>query len=347
MLDTYFYKDSPEQLAHAAGDLRECLDTIRERVAEEDRYRLDFIKQSAIDRLSMVYFDRAIQTEGEEPEADVERLRQVHMNDPAAKIPKSALASLYSIKGQRDKARDISRAEIVEAFNILADDDILNDLDGFVALRNLLNHTGDYENALRAALLLPELRFDGTVLTTLLAGEGPSMEAVSEELVQYYDRECPDTDRHWESLTKVWREASKLADEADAASERAACLDRVQKLLAKLEREIECSLPGNTCNRYWDYDNGLHACKYCYNVFLCNGCWDELRSGKAGKGLVCSSTHAWYPLPPWTMEKYLQTCQGLVRMKTDNGGEELVSVSEWLGTLCEEWGLSKADWDFE
>ncbi|KAL3409636.1 hypothetical protein V8F44DRAFT_656682 [Aspergillus fumigatus] len=347
LLDTYFYKDSPEQLAHAAGDLRECLDTIRERVAEEDRYRLDFIKQSAIDRLSMVYFDRAIQTEGEEPEADVERLRQVHMNDPAAKIPKSALASLYSIKGQRDKARDISRAEIVEAFNILADDDILNDLDGFVALRNLLNHTGDYENALRAALLLPELRFDGTVLTTLLAGEGPSMEAVSEELVQYYDRECPDTDRHWESLTKLWREASRLADEADAASERAACLDRVQKLLAKLEREIECSLPCNTCNRYWDYDNGLHACKYCYNVFLCNGCWDELRSGKAGKDLVCSSTHAWYPLPPWTMEKYLQTCQGLVRMKTDNGGEELVSVSEWLGTLCEEWGLSKADWDFE
>lgn len=203
MLDTYFYKDSPEQLAHAAGDLRECLDTIRERVAEEDRYRLDFIKQSAIDRLSMVYFDRAIQTEGEEPEADVERLRQVHMDDPAAKIPKSALASLYSIKGQRDKARDISRAEIVEAFNILADDDILNDLDGFVALRNLLNHTGDYENALRAALLLPELRFDGTVLTTLLAGEGPSMEAVSEELVQYYDRECPDTDRHWENLTKL------------------------------------------------------------------------------------------------------------------------------------------------
>ncbi|KAH1358030.1 hypothetical protein KXX46_002536 [Aspergillus fumigatus] len=334
-------------LFQLASDLRECLDTIRERVAEEDRYRLDFIKQSAIDRLSMVYFDRAIQTEGEEPEADVERLRQVHMDDPAAKIPKSALASLYSIKGQRDKARDISRAEIVEAFNILADDDILNDLDGFVALRNLLNHTGDYENALRAALLLPELRFDGTVLTTLLAGEGPSMEAVSEELVQYYDRECPDTDRHWENLTKLWREASRLADEADAASERAACLDRVQKLLAKLERGIECSLPCNTCNRYWDYDNGLHACKYCYNVFPCNGCWDELRSGKAGKGLVCSSTHDWYPLPPWTMEKYLQTCQGLVRMKTDNGGEELVSVSEWLGTLCEEWGLSKADWDFE
>jgi hypothetical protein len=29
------------------------------------------------------------------------------------------------------------------------------------------------------------------------------------------------------------------------------------------------------------------------------------------------------------------------------GGQELVSVSKWPGTLCEEWGLSKADWNFE
>jgi hypothetical protein len=34
-------------------------------------------------------------------------------------------------------------------------------------------------------------------------------------------------------------------------------------------------------------------------------------------------------------------------MKTDDGGEELVSISKWLGTLCEEWGLSKDDWNFE
>ncbi|EAW19769.1 uncharacterized protein NFIA_093890 [Aspergillus fischeri NRRL 181] len=343
----YLHKDSPEQLANAAGDLRECLDTIRQKVASEDRDRLDFVKQSAVDRLSRVCLDRAMQTDGEESEADVERLRQIHRDDPAAKGPKSALASLYTFRGQRDKAGDIFRADIVEAFNILADDNIFNDLDGFMALRTLLNCTGDYENALRAALLLPELRFDDTVLKMLLAREGPSMEAVSEELVRFYHRECPDTDKHWENFTKVWKEVSRLAYEADVLSERAACLDRVQKILAKLERGIDCLLPCNTCNRYWDYDRGLHACKYCYNVFLCNGCWDELRSGKADNAFICSSTHDWYELPPWTMEKYFRACEGLVLMKTDNGGEELVSVSKWLGTLCEEWGLSKADWNFE
>ncbi|KAF4170656.1 hypothetical protein CNMCM8694_004505 [Aspergillus lentulus] len=343
----YLHKDSPEQLSNAAGNLRECLDTIRDKVASEDRGRLDFIKQSAVDRLSMVYLDRAMQTDGEESEADVERLRQIHRDDPSAKGPKSALASLYTFKGQRDKARDIFRADIVEAFNILADDDIFNDLDGFSALRNLLSRTGDYENALRAALLLPELRFDDTVLKTLLAGEEPAMEAVCEELVQFYHTECPDANKDWHNLTKVWKEASRLALEADVFSERAACYHRVQKILAKLERRIDCSLPCNTCNRYWGYSNGLHACKYCYNVFLCNACWDELQSGKAGNAFVCSSTHDWYELPPWTMEKYLDACEGLVLMETVDGGEELVSVSKWLGTLCEEWGLSKADWNFE
>jgi tetratricopeptide (TPR) repeat protein len=342
----YLHKDSPEQLANAAGNLRECLDIIREKVASEGPDRPAFINQSAADRLSMVYLDRAMQTDGEESEADVERLRQIHEDDPAAKGPKSALASLYTFKGQRDKARDIFRADIIEAFNILADDNIFNDLDGFIALRNLLNRTGDYENALRAALLLPELRFDDTVLKTLLAREGPSMEAVSEELVQIYHRECSDPDQHWQNLTRVWQEANRLELEA-LSSERAACYRRAQIILAKLENGIECSLPCNTCNRYWDYGDGLHACKYCYNVFLCNACWNELRSGKPGKAFVCSSTHDWYELPPWTMEKYLHAFQGLVLLKTADGGEELVSVSKWLGALCEEWGLSKADWNFE
>jgi Tfp pilus assembly protein PilF len=65
----------------------------------------------------MFYLERAMQTDGEESEADMERLRQIHEDDPAAKGPKSALASLYTFRGQRDKARDIFRADMVEAFN--------------------------------------------------------------------------------------------------------------------------------------------------------------------------------------------------------------------------------------
>jgi hypothetical protein len=52
----------------------------------------------------------------------------------------------------------------------------------------------------------------------------------------------------------------------------------------------------------------------------CDACWDDLRSGETGKAFVCSSTHDWYELPPWTMEKYLHTCKGFILMKTDDGG---------------------------
>lgn len=343
----YLHKGSPEQLASAAGHLRECLDTIREKVASEDRDQLDFIKESAVVPLSMFYLERNMQAGGEEPEADVERLWRIHEDDPSAKGPKSVLASLYTFRGQRDKARDIFRADMVEAFNILVDDDIVNDVDGFTALRNLLNHTGDYENAVRAALLLPELQFDDTVLKELLAGEEPSLKAACAELLQFYHRECPDKDQHWENLNKVWGEASRLASEAEVDSEMAACYHGIQRIFAKHETGIYWGFGCGNCDRHWDYDNGFHACKYCYNVDLCDACWDELRSGETGNAFVCSSTHDWYELPPLTMEKYLRACKGLVLINTDDGDEELISVSKWLGTLCEEWGLSKADWNFE
>jgi hypothetical protein len=343
----YLHKDSPEQLASAAGRLRECLDTIREKIALEDRDRLDFIQQSAVNRLSVFHLEGAMQMDEEESDADVEKLRRIHEDDPAGKGPRSALASLYTFKGQRDKARDIFRADIVEAFNILVDDDVANDGDGFTALRNILSHSGDYENALRAALLLPQLQFDDTVLKELLAGEEPSLEAAGAELLQFYQKACLDKDEHRKTLHKVWREASRLASEAEVDSERAAHYHRVEKILEKHERGIDWTFLCDNCDRFWNYDIGLHACKYCYNVDLCDACLDEVRSSETGKAFVCSSAHDWYELPPWTMEKYLRACKRLVLIETGDGNEELVSVSKWLGTLCEEWGLSKADWNFE
>jgi hypothetical protein len=66
-----------------------------------------------------------------------------------------------------------------------------------------------------------------------------------------------------------------------------------------------------------------------------------------GEAFVCSRTHDWYNVPPLTKEQCLHAYKGLVLIETEDGGEELVSASKWLGTLYEEWGLSKADWNFE
>lgn len=342
----YLHRNSPGKLVNAAGCLRECLDTIRVKDASDDQDRLDFIKQIATIRLSTCYLEIAIQARAEEQEENVEKLRQIHEDDPAAKVPKAALASLYTFVGQRDKARDIFRGEMVEAFNILVDDDILNDSHGFTILRYLLSHVGDHENARRAVSLLPELQFDDTVLKELLAGESPYLQAASAELVQFYKRECPDEWQHWGNLTKVWREAERLESEAEVGSEVAACYRTIRTIFAKQEARVFWGVGCSNCVRRWDYYNGLHCCKYCEQD-LCDACWEDLRSGELDEAFVCSTTHDWYYVPPLTNEQYLRACKGLVLMKTDDGGEELVSTSKWLGTLCEDWGMSKTDWNFE
>lgn len=341
----YLRRDSPEQVASAAGHWRECLDMIREKVLLEDQERLDFIKQSALVHLSMFHFQAAMQTDGEE---NVEKLRQIYADDPASPGPKSMLASFYTFKGKRDKARDIFRPDMVQAFNILSDDDMSNDGEGFGALRNLLNHTGDYENSLRAAFLLPTWRFDDEVLKELLAGEEPSLEAASAELLRFYQTECSRDNKMAYNFRKTWDEAKRLASEAKEGSETATCYNKVVKIFDQIEDGFTSwHFSCNNCVRLWDYDNGLHICKYCYDMELCDNCWNELQSGDAGKGLACSKTHDWWEVQPWTTEKYVHFCKRLIPVKADDGSQELISPSKWLGDLCEEWGLSKTDWNFD
>ena len=67
---------------------------------------------------------------------------------------------------------------------------------------------------------------------------------------------------------------------------------------------------------------------------LCDACLNDLRSGEMGEAFVCSRTHDWYNVPPLTKEQCLHAYKGLVLIETEDGGEELVSASKWLGSLC-------------
>ncbi|KAF9894005.1 hypothetical protein FE257_008976 [Aspergillus nanangensis] len=72
----YLHRDSPAQLASAAGYLRECLEIIENQAAPEDQRWVDFIRQSAVMPLSMFYLEKAMHTD-EEPSGTSyeERLR--------------------------------------------------------------------------------------------------------------------------------------------------------------------------------------------------------------------------------------------------------------------------------
>ncbi|KAJ5130131.1 uncharacterized protein N7515_006170 [Penicillium bovifimosum] len=348
----YLRRDSIEMSATATRHLRECLELIHDwdEVASRGEERL-FVKQSAVARLSILYLETAMQSNGEESEIAAERLRQLHEDDHAANDARSTLASLYMSKGQKGMARGLFRADMVEAFNILVDSDVQNDGDGFTMLRTLLCHTGDYENAQRAALLYSKMRFNTTILKELLAEEEPSITAdllMKYENYQRNPKACRPEDRPWYDLQYVWAEVSRLATELEAVdSQRAIKYRKIEQIFTKHERSHWWGFSCTNCDLPWDNDNGLHACKYCYNVGLCDACWSKLQFSEAGRAFVCSGTHDWYELPPCTMEQYLYACKDIVVMKTDDGGQEAVSASKWLGMLCEEWGLSKTDWGFE
>ncbi|KAL5341328.1 hypothetical protein BJX70DRAFT_386870 [Aspergillus crustosus] len=83
------------------------------------------------------------------------------------------LRALYENHQQIPSIRNLRlvRSEVVDAFNILSDDDIGNDIHGFIPLRTPLTSMGDDENARRASLMIPAWKFNREVLRAIFANK--------------------------------------------------------------------------------------------------------------------------------------------------------------------------------
>ena len=343
----YLGKVFPDDYPKAMDYWRECLATVRDKVALEDQAELEFVRKKALDHLSLGYFERAIHAEGAVLQDNVKRLQEAYEEDGVSSSAKYILASLYALKGQLDKAQVLLRSEMVTAFNILSDDDICNDWHGFVAIENLLACTGDYENAQKASFMMPSRKFNGEVLKALFAEEEPSLEVASATLVPFYERECLEHRSEARNFQTVLKEAERLSAEAEPDSEEAAIYSKSLIILNQFDSVVSVNYTCDNCGRERDYEIRFHICKYCHTADLCDICYNDLQSDKAGKVLVCSKTHDWWELEPWTIASYVRAWKRLIPVKSENGCEELISSSKWLGTICEKWGLSKSDWDLE
>ncbi|KAH8696577.1 hypothetical protein BGW36DRAFT_381275 [Talaromyces proteolyticus] len=333
----YFRKnDSREELAKAVGNWRECLVTLREKVEVNDRSRLKLVEQNSIHYLSMVYLEQP----QEVPE-------DVFQDDQVIPTTKYALASHYTSTGKKDEAQNLLRSEMVAAFNILCDDDVSNDGLGYSMLLSILNHTGDYENSFRASLLLPKWKFDQEVLQALLTSEDASLNDASAKILEFYQSNCLNSADQRGNFDKVLNEAKRLSGEATGGdSENDSAYKTIFSILEQLLTSCDHSFWCDNCGQQWDYENSLHVCKKCYKMDLCDGCWNKIRSTEPTV-FVCSRSHDWWEQEMWTMERYIHSCKKLVSMTSRDGSIELITVSKWLGILCEQWGLSKADWKFE
>ncbi|KAL4770186.1 hypothetical protein BDW60DRAFT_224417 [Aspergillus nidulans var. acristatus] len=341
----YFLRqDFPEDVVKAVDYWHAGLATLHEEIGLKDRWDLDFMKQQTLTLLGRRRIEQALQEEQPDYQCYTSELQELYETGEAYQSVKLVLASLYTLSGQRLRAQEILRSEMVTAFNILVDDDDGNDWEGFSAIRNSLMHTGDFENARKACLLLPERKFDLDVLKALLENEDPSLEAASTYLVEYYEKECQSDKKEIDRFNKIAEETERLQAAAEPDSTEAALWTGVSRILEGFHKLDDLPFPCKAC---WKRGVGLNFCKYCDKIDLCDACLDDLQAGKASKPFVCSKLHDWIRFESWTLENYVLAWKRLVPVTTADGSEQLISASKWLGNLCDDWKLDKSEWGFE
>lgn len=341
----YFLRQNfPEDVVKAVDYWHAGLATLHEEIGLEGRWDLDFMKQQTLTLLGRRRIEQALQEEQPDYQCYTSELQELYETGEAYQSVKLVLASLYTLSGQRLKAQEILRSEMVTAFNILVDDDDGNDWEGFSAIRNSLMHTEDFENARKACLLLPERKFDLDVLKALLENEDPSLEAASTHLVEFYEKECQSDEKAIDRFNKVAEETERLRAAAEPDSTEAALWTGVSRILEGFHKLDDLPFPCKAC---WKRGVDLNFCKYCDRIDLCDACLVDLKAGKASKPFVCSKLHDWIRFESWTLENYVLAWKRLVPVTAEDGSQQLISASKWLGNLCDDWKLDKSEWGFE
>ncbi|KAL4924278.1 tetratricopeptide repeat protein [Aspergillus undulatus] len=344
----YMRQEFPEDSAKAVDYWRACLKTVWAQAHYDDNKVLVFIEQESLTCLGKLRIEQAMQADSPNIQFNGHELRDAHDRGIIGTMVRGTLASLYALHGQRDIAREILRVDMVTAFNILIDDDIWNDWESFASIWEYLARTGDFENARKACMLFAGQRFDLEVLKALLVDETPPLEAATAHLVDFYEKQCQDDDyTASQRFNIVWSELGVLSMNAEPDSKDAATWTRVMDILRGFHQLKENSFMCMGCERHFDFEVGFNACKFCYDYAVCDDCLNDLRADKPRRVFSCNKLHDWIKLEPWNMQSYIRAWKRLVPVTAEDGSEQLISASKWLGNLCDEWGLDKKEWNFE
>jgi hypothetical protein len=343
----YLRQEDPEDLDKAATHWRAGLATVREEVGFEEDDELVYIEQHCLSSLGRLCVEKTLQERNPDPESSFQELQQAQESDRASRAVTALLASMYTLTGQREKARDVLRVDMVTAFNILVDDEDGNDWEGFASIRHQLIYTGDFENARRTNMLFPGQWFNVDIFKALLEGEESGLETASGQLAEFFEKECQSDELNQDRFNKVSTEVERLLAAAEPESSDATAWTRISKILSGYNHFNDNSVFCNWCKETWTFGKGFNACKYCYDMDLCDKCLGDLRDGTPAAPYICSKLHDWIHLEPWNTQSYARAWKRVVPVVAEDGSERLVPVAKWLGDLCDEWGLAKGDWDFE
>ncbi|KAK3319420.1 nacht and tpr domain-containing protein [Apodospora peruviana] len=228
----------------------------------------------------------------------------------------SYLAYYYTAANEPIKTRDIVRACITSAFEILSDADDENDTEGYYYLSSVLMQCGDLVNAQSAMSLLLPPPVETNVLAWILDFDTVPEKAIAADLMARVDREA--------SLAAAdLRTRVGAREESDRVAARVRSFSRLKSVLAEnFKCDGSCGAPSNL-----EVQAAMHFCRCCLNLSFCAELRLPLRS------LACSAQH-----------NYLEALRGNVCVGgeiADDGtrvGAEFRPIATWLDGLKAEWG---------
>lgn len=317
----------------------------------KSKANIEYLRSWSMDELSQLYFDRAVNLEkqGLSPDPWISKLESlckqaksseggddVFSNEDASMV----LGLWYRLHDEHDRAKACFKATILQAIDILTDDDPENDWRGYSSLAEALLMAGDKVNA-SPAFAFTTARLDKSKNGREAMQKKQAMASVKEIRVDMNSlviKAGPDdtvatTGNIAEPVLMVETTPRKLEEISDKADD--------DSVVAFDDAEVEQSNhydPTETC--WWTCDGeckgrykyeawtAFYFCEFCLDTGFCDQCIELVRTDRL-PFRKCSSTHPFYQIYP-TAHKLEDVNTVVVDGKT-------LPRTEWLANLRKQW----------
>ena len=303
----------------------------------------------AAQKLSLVYYEKMKEAapDSEIVVENINKLIQLSINENFKMISsyylvidsKMLLGRYYQSINRKDEAKRYLRGAVKTALDLLSDDDVANDWQGYTILGRTLMYFGDDSNALAAwSLVLPTTANSETIEY----GVENAVDAVSGYALRGPNSE---TVTHSQADPVAIKQESIAADEARSTSILRACVLESPSNEADLGSPTSPSKPrgpillfcNGLCGTGWTFADDIYVCKDCLNTEFDFDCLRLLQDGQLFKK-GCNPKHEFLHVPKFDMEEARRV--GKERVRVDR---EIVLITEWLRGIRKDWGLVETD----
>lgn len=232
----------------------------------------------------------------------------------------------YSLMGAEAAARKTLRKEVQTALELLSNDDISNDWQGYKALALALTPLSNDVNALAAwSLLCPTTDFK--------ADESDSDSFSSSDEDEATARADDVEDDNCATTSIVTGDDSDIVNTVSTDSFKA-----THKNSSHNEGDSPLgNLCDGLCSRLWSFPDDMYFCKDCRDVQLDTPCYEKLKGGTLKFGRAhCHTSHDFLHVPSWDVEAIQKVPQGSVKID-----EQILTIKEWLDDIKKECGFDK------